>query len=147
MGFLSGLSVFVWGWLIFAVIMMLIEAMTVSLVSIWFAAGGIAAAVTAFFTDRILVQLLIFVLVSLILVIFTRPLAARRLNDKVEKTNSEALIGKKAIVIKDITPIEYGEVKIEGKVWTAAVECGTRSFAEGDIVNIKAIEGVKLIVE
>ncbi len=142
----ESISMAVWGWLIFAVAMLIIEGMTVALVSIWFAAGGLAASVTAFITDRFIVQLLVFAVVTLLLALFTRPVAARKLNSRIHRTNLDVLIGREAVVTKDISRLEFGEVKAGGKIWTAALGEDLPYAAEGEIVKIEAIQGVKLIV-
>ena len=142
----GSLSVQVWGWLIAAVILMVVEAATVSLTSIWLAAGSLAAALTAMITDRFLIQLLVFVIVSLVLLIVTRPLANRWINRRTVPTNVDALIGQSAVVLQDVHRMEYGEVKVNGQIWTAALSPESEEVSAGEVVIIKAVEGVRLIV-
>lgn len=143
---LSGISAPVWGWLIFAVVMMLIEMMTMGLTTIWAAGGAIAAVITALLTDSLMVQGLVFAIVTLFFVIVTRPLAVRKLNSRTVKTNIDALIGKEAVVESDADSLSPGQVRAEGKVWTAVPAEGSDPVRKGDIVTIAGVEGVKLIV-
>lgn len=146
MELLSSLSPQVIGWLVLAVVMLILEALTVGLISIWMGIGGLAAAATALVTDRFLIQLVVFIVVSLILLIATRPLAHKYLNRKTVATNVDAMAGQKAVVIKDVTPLEYGEVKVNGMTWTAAPAPGSGALRAGDVVVVESVEGVKLIV-
>lgn len=146
MELLNSLSPQVIGWLVLAVVMLILEALTVGLISIWMGIGGLAAAATALVTDRFLIQLVVFIVVSLILLIATRPLAHKYLNRKTVATNVEAMVGQKAVVIKDVTSLEYGEVKVNGMTWTAAPAPGAGDLREGDVVVVESVEGVKLIV-
>lgn len=134
-------------WLIFAIVMGVIEAFTVQLVSIWFAAGGLAACVTSLFTDNIWIQLLVAVAVTVVTLIATRPFAKRVINAKKTHTNSDKYIGKTGVVTVDINVLEgSGQVKVGPSVWSA------KSVSDTDIpkdtkVVVKSIEGVKLFVE
>ena len=90
----------------------------------------------------------VFVVVSVVLLFFTRPLAVKYLNTKTIKTNTEALVGKTARVIVDINNLKsQGQVVINGLEWTARSSDDTVVFKIGDAVTIVGIEGVKLIVE
>ncbi|MBR1731607.1 MAG: NfeD family protein [Ruminococcus sp.] len=134
-------------WVIFAVFMLICEALTTQLVSIWFVLGGIAAAITCIFTDSLLIQTLVFVLVSLISLIATRPLVKKFVNNKKEPTNSDRLIGRVAIVTMDIVNTTgEGQVNVDGKIWSAKSSDGCE-IKTGASVRITAIEGVKLVVE
>lgn len=142
----AGIPAAVWGWLIFAVIMVLIEMMTMGLTTIWGAGGALAAALMALATDSILWQGLVFALVTLFLVIVTRPLAVRKLNNRTVKTNVDALIGKNAVAESDMDELNRGEVRLDGKVWVAVPEKGSAEIKKGDVVKVERVEGVKLIV-
>lgn len=142
----SSLSTQVWGWLIFAIVMMVVEAATVSLTSIWLAAGGLAAAVTAMITDRFLIQLLVCAVVSFVLLIATRPLADRWINRQTVPTNVDAVIGQSGVVLRDVRRMEYGEVKVNGQTWTAMLAPESEEVSAGEVVIVKAVEGVRLIV-
>ena len=130
-------------WIIIFIILLIIEILTVNLITIWFAVGALGAIITSIFTDSILIQTLIFILVSILSLIITKPLIKKfKLNEK-EPTNLDMVIGKTAIVIKDIKPLENGEVKIDGKIWTATSD---ENIKKDSKVEILAIDGVKLKV-
>ncbi|MBQ7504321.1 MAG: NfeD family protein [Ruminococcus sp.] len=134
-------------WIIFAVFMLVCEILTTQLVSIWFVLGGIAAAITCIFTDNLLIQTLVFVLVSLIALLATRPLVKKFLKNKKEPTNSDRLIGRVAIVTMDIVnQTGEGQVNVDGKIWSAKSSDGCE-IKSGANVKITSIEGVKLVVE
>ena len=120
--------------------------MTMGLTTIWGAGGSLAATVTALVTDSLLWQLLVFAVVTLFLVLVTRPLAVRKLNSRTVKTNIDALIGKEAVAQSDVDTLNRGEVRIEGKVWVAVPAEGSAAIRKGDVVRVKKVEGVKLIV-
>ncbi|MBR2108946.1 MAG: NfeD family protein [Ruminococcus sp.] len=134
-------------WIIFAVFMLVCEILTTQLVSIWFVLGGIAAAITCIFTDDLLIQTLVFVLVSLIALLATRPLVKKFLKNKKEPTNSDRLVGRVAIVTMDIVnQTGEGQVNVDGKIWSAKSSDGCE-IKSGASVKIVSIEGVKLVVE
>ncbi len=134
-------------WIIFAVFMLVCEALTTQLVSIWFVIGGVAAAVTCIFTDSILIQTIVFVTVSLVALLATRPLVKKFLENKKEPTNSDRLIGRVGIVTMDIVnSLGEGQVNVDGKIWSAK-SADEREIKSGANVRISAIEGVKLVVE
>ncbi len=134
-------------WIIFAVFMLICEALTTQLVSIWFVIGGIAAAVTCIFTDNILIQSIVFVVVSMICLIATRPLVKKVMKNKKQPTNSDRLIGRVGIVTVDIVNQKgEGQVNVDGKIWSAK-SVDEREIKSGASVRITSIEGVKLLVE
>lgn len=134
-------------WIVFAGFMLICEGLTSQLVSIWFVIGGAAAAVSCIFTDNILIQSLVFILVSLICLAATRPLVKRITKNKKEPTNSDRLIGRSGIVIMDIVNSKgEGQVNVDGKIWSAKSVDG-REIKTGANVKISSIEGVKLLVE
>ena len=134
-------------WIIFAVFMLICEALTTQLVSIWFVIGGVAAAVTCIFTDNILIQSIVFIVVSLVCLIATRPFVKKFNAKKKEPTNSDRLIGRVGIVTLDIINTKgEGQVNVDGKIWSAKSD-DEREIKKGANVRITAIEGVKLIVE
>jgi membrane protein implicated in regulation of membrane protease activity len=133
-------------WLIAIIIFALAEAATASLVSIWFIGGAFVSLILSLFNVNYVIQITAFVVVSLLLLIITRPLAKKYLNNKIIKTNSEALIGKQAIVTDTIDNLlGTGRVKVEGKDWSARATDGELIKA-GETVIIQEINGVKLIV-
>ena len=123
-------------WLVAMVALMVVEFSTVSLTCIWFALGG----------APIWLQVVWFLVVSVLALIATRPLVKKYINGKTTPTNADMLIGQTCIVTEPISNLsETGAVKIGGKVWTARSEDGT-VFAPGEMVVAVRIEGVKLIV-
>lgn len=134
-------------WLVLAIAMGVLEACTAQLVSIWFAVGAVGGCVTSLITDKIWIQVVVAVLITLITVIATRPLAKRLNNTQKTHTNSDRNIGKTAIVIADIDNLNStGQVKVGSTVWSA--KSADDSVIEKDKkVLVKAIEGAKLVVE
>lgn len=135
-------------WLILLVILIIIELMTMALTTVWFAGGALVAAIVAGFNGPVWLQIIAFILVSLILLFFTRPIAVKYFNKDRERTNSEGLIGKQAIVISEIDNIEgIGQVTVGGQEWSARSTDDAVKLPVGAVVYIRAINGVKLIVE
>ena len=135
-------------WLALTAVLLIIEIVTLGLTTIWFAAGALFAFFAALLGMNQDIQIGVFVVVSVVLLFFTRPLAVKYLNTKTIKTNTEALVGKTARVIVDINNLKsQGQVVINGLEWTARSSDDTVVFKIGDAVTIVGIEGVKLIVE
>lgn len=134
-------------WVVVAIIFGIIEAFTMGLATIWFCGGAVVAALVAMIGAPIGVQFSLFLIVSIVLLYFTRPIAKRKLNSVVVKTNSDALIGRVGFVTKQIDPFSVGQVKIEGKEWTAIAENKEKEIKEGLKVVVCSIQGVKLVVE
>ena len=134
------------GWLVAFVIFVGIEAGTMALTTIWFAGGALAAFLAALLGLSVQVQLVLFLLVSFLLLIFTKPFVTRFVNRDTEKTNVDGLIGKRGRVTAEINnAMSMGAVVINGQEWTARSADGT-PIAEGAMVEIKEIKGVKLMV-
>ncbi len=133
-------------WIGIAVVMAVVEATTTQLVSIWFVIGALCAALTTIFTDSILIQVLVFVGVSAVTLIVTRPLAKKiKKKHKPTSTNADRVIGQYGTVVAEIADSEsVGQVKVLGEVWSAKSK---QPLHKGDKVKILGIEGVKLIVE
>lgn len=133
-------------WFIAMVVLMIVEFSTVSLTSIWFALGALAALIAALCGAPIWLQVVWFLVVSVLALIATRPLVKKYINGKTTPTNADMLMGQTCVVTEPISNLsETGAVKIGGKVWTARSEDGT-VFAPGEKVVAVRIEGVKLIV-
>jgi membrane protein implicated in regulation of membrane protease activity len=121
--------------------------MTAQLVSIWFVFGSITGLIAAICGAPIILQVIIFVLVTIITLIATRPIVKKKLNTKVQPTNADRCIGQDGVVIEEINNLApSGQVKADGKIWTA------RSFDQsvipnGTVVTVEKIDGVKLIVK
>ena len=134
-------------WLGILIVLLLVEIFTLGLTTIWFAGGALVAFVASEFGASLPVQIVLFFVVSLVLLIFTRPVALKYFNAKRTKTNSESLIGKQAVVTQAIDNSEgVGEVTVNGLVWTARTKDFSGSIEKGKTVTITAIDGVKLIV-
>lgn len=134
-------------WLITAVVLGIIESITVALVSIWMAISAFAAAVFAFFGFSTAVQVLVFAAVSALMLILTAPLSKRFRQSKKVSTNADRLIGQEGVVLRRVDPIENkGQIKVMGQIWSAEGADGTE-LDIGEKVIVKAIEGVHVIVD
>ena len=133
------------GWLVAFVILIGIEAATMALTTIWFAGGALFAFFVGF---SVKMQLVVFLVVSFLMLLFTRPLAARFINRETVKTNVDGLIGRKAKVITKIDNNEpSGVAVVNGQEWTARSADDAVTIPAGTHVLIKEVRGVKLIVE
>ena len=134
------------GWLIVMALLLVVEIATLGLTTIWFAAGALVAFLAALLNLPFWFQMILFLAVSIVLLFFTRPLAARYLNSRTTKTNAESLVGRSAIVTKDIDNLlAQGQVKVGGMEWTARATRDDIKIHSGATVVIEGISGVKLI--
>ena len=131
-------------WLIIVILLTLIEITTVNLTTIWFVVSGILALIVSLFVDNYILQFGIFVVVGVILLITTKPFLTKFLKQHKVKTNLDRIIGMTGIVTEDITKTEDGEVKVDGKKWTAYAD---KTIKKGETVKILEIKGVKIKVE
>ena len=136
-------------WLIVMVVMLIIEAATTALATVWFAAGALVAMIMdlcgAPHNLQIIVMAAVSVVTFVICMIWIRPKLESLRRAKIQRTNADRLIGMEGVVIVPVNPIEgKGQVKVEGQVWSAKAE---RAISEGTKVKVRAIEGVKLIVD
>lgn len=135
-------------WLVLLVLLVLIELATMGLTTIWFAGGALVAAVIAVLNGPIYAQVAAFIVVSLLLLIFTRPIAVKYFNVERTKTNTDSLVGKEAIVTERIDNLKaQGTVAVNGVEWTARSADPDLDIEEGAVVEICEIQGVKLIVK
>ena len=135
-------------WLILFVALAGIEALTVALTTIWFAGGALAAFFCALAGAGVEAQLVVFVAVSFILLIFTRPFAIKYINRNTEKTNVESLEGKKARVTSDVdNDAGAGTAVVGGQEWAARSADPKKTFKTGEIVRIVEVRGVKLMID
>lgn len=133
-------------WIIAIIVFVLIEAVTAQLVSIWFIVGSVAALAASFFGVPFYLQLIIFVVVSAVALAATRPIIRKYIKPRKERTNADRVIGQVGVVTEKIDNIgATGQVKVDGKEWTARSE-NDEPVEEGKQVVIKRIDGVKLIV-
>ena len=130
-------------WLIIVIVLAIVEMLTVSLVSIWFVLSGILAMISTIFTDSIIIQTGIFVIFGIIFMLLTKKIVKKAVPQKV-KTNVDRIIGMEGIVTEKITKNHPGEVKVDGKKWTAIA---SKTIEVGSIVKILEINSTKLTVE
>lgn len=135
------------GWLIVFVVFAALELISLGLTCIWFAIGALAACVTSLFTDNWVIQAVIFVIVTISVLVFLRPIAIKYINNKAEKTNVDSIIGKTAKVLISIDNVNAtGMVMLDGMEWTA--RSADENIIEKDaLVRVTSVEGVKVIVE
>ena len=134
-----------WFWLIVAARTVVIESLTMALTTVWFACGAFAMIFLSLAPLPFKWQLFIFVAISLALLIFTRPLAAKKLAKKMP-TNADSLIGKKVLATERMTQFDKGAVKALGIVWTARSESG-ETIEKGEECKIVRLEGNTAVVE
>ena len=138
-------TAFILIWFVVIIIAAFIEINTMDLTSVWFSIGALLAFILAILGQPIGVQVVAFVLVSVILLFSVRPIAKNYSPTSLVNTNADRLVGRVAICTKEIRPGEKGEVKIDGQYWSA-ITSGDDSVLVDERVEILAIEGVKLIV-
>lgn len=130
-------------WLLLAVILGIIEISTTNLVSIWFVISSLFAMVSSLFTDNILIQIAIFVLVGVLLMPISKKLYSKiKVNNT--KTNIDRIIRMKGIVTEDIIKDDIGEVKVDGKKWSAYADT---NISKGKNIKVLSINSVKLKVK
>ena len=135
-------------WIIVLIAAIFIEAMTMGLTSIWFAGGALTAIILELLNAGTYLQVIVFLVISLLLLYFTRPVAVKLFNKERVKTNAEGLIGKQAVVTDTIHNLKTtGKVVVAGQEWSARSSDEETIFETGEIVRIVDIKGVKLIVE
>ena len=134
-------------WLVLLVIFGIVEAATVGLTSIWFAAGALVAMVAALLHAPLWVQIVLFLAVSFVALLLMRPLAKKYLTPSFQPTNADRIIGQEAVVTETIDNLKgRGLVSVDGTVWTARAE-DEQPIAAGTVVKVLRIEGVKVFVE
>lgn len=133
-------------WLTLMVVFLVVEASTVTLVSLWFAAGALAAMVSAMLGGAVWLQTLVFLAVSTVLLTALRPLVRRYVTPKLTRTNVDSIIGTAGPVTVAIdNMVASGQVKLGAMVWTARSTSGA-PIPEGTLVRVDKIEGVKVFV-
>ena len=135
-----------WVWVAVTIICVVIESLTLSLTTIWFGISAFVMVFLAFTPPPFPAQLLIFVALAMVLLIFTKPVVKKKLSQKKIATNYERVIGQIAVVTKRITALEKGYVKINGMEWTAAVKEDT-TLEEGSKCMVEEIAGVTAYVK
>lgn len=135
-----------WVWVAVTIICVIVESLTLSLTTIWFGISAFVMVFLAFTPLPFTAQLFIFVVLALVLLIFTRPVVKQKLNQKKIATNYERIIGQIALVTKKITALDKGSVKINGMEWTAAVKEDI-TLEEGSKCIVEEIAGVTAYVK
>ena len=134
-------------WIALLVVLVIIEAVTAQLVTIWFAAGAAAAIGAELLNAPPWLQWLLFITVSIVTLIATRPLVRKATKQKIQPTNADRCIGQTAVVTEEIDNIAgKGQVHVNGVTWTARSSDGSVIEKEQK-VTVEKIEGVKLIVK
>lgn len=134
-------------WFGFVAILLVIEALTVGLTTIWFAGGAVVAAIAAMAGLNLIVQWILFFAISVVLLVFTRPWALRFMNSGKTKTNVDSLIGENAVILEEVNNLkETGKAQVRGMEWTVRAENGDERIEKGAVVTIEKVQGVKLIV-
>jgi membrane protein implicated in regulation of membrane protease activity len=134
-----------WLWAALVIIFALIEVFTFGLTTVWFALAALVMVFLSLLPIPLVFQILIFLCISALLLIVTRPLVVKKLKVGKEKTNVDSLIGRHALVIKAIGEFEKGEVKIGGQIWSAHSEDNSE-IKKGTRCEIVRIEGVRAVV-
>lgn len=136
------------GWLILMIVLLGIEMATMGLTTVWFAGGALFAILAALLRAPFWIQIVLFLLVALVLLLFTRPVAVKYFNKNRVQTNVASVIGKQAIVTAEIDNLHgKGQVTVGGQEWSARSAAADQVLAEGVVVRVVAVSGVKLIVE
>lgn len=137
---------FIVGWGLLLILTIVIEAYSVELVSMWFSLGSLIALILAIFNVDPWIQILVFVVVSFISLVFGRMLLKKLLNRSTDlATNTDSLIGKTIVIVSPVTRLNPGSGKLGDVTWTVAVHLDVK-FEKGDQCIIDAIEGNKIIV-
>lgn len=135
-------------WLVILVVLVIIELLTMGLTTVWFAGGALVAAIASVFQIPFSLQIILFLLVSAVLLFFTRPLAVKYFNKDRIRTNAESLVGRQAIVISEIDNLQgVGQVNVGGMEWSARTKEDGMKLPVGTVTTVLAINGVKLVVE
>lgn len=134
-------------WVIVLVVCLVVEFSTLGLTSIWFAGGALLSMIIALIGGPLWLQILVFLVASIVLLIFTRPVATKYFNKNRTKTNVDSIAGRQAIVTEKIDNLKgMGQIVTNGMEWTAR-SLDDSVIEEGAVVTIEKIEGVKAIVK
>lgn len=133
-------------WILVAILCGAIEIFTAGFWFLWLAIAGVVVALLVQFglLPSLELQLLIFALITLLLIIFTRPLVMKFVKSNDAVSNVKALIGQHGITISRIVPMQFGQVKVNGEIWTAISE---EELEENTRIEVIGIDGVKLLVK
>lgn len=138
-------SITIWVWLAIFVITIVIEAMTQDIVSIWFTVGSFASLCISYLAPW-WVELIVFVVISTVCLLLTRPLVKKIMRSQIRKTNSDDLIGQKVKLLSDVTKFDMGTVKINSVIYNVIIAEDEEVIKKDTVVEIVSIKGNKLIV-
>jgi len=145
---LGSINWFVILWLVVVVVFLAIELSTVTLTSIWFAAGGLIALFVAMAGGNFMFQMIAFLIAAFGMFFATKPWADKVINAKKTSTNADRAIGEEVRVLERISNLDQtGRVVVHGQEWTARTEDDKNIIEQGELVRILRISGVKVIVE
>lgn len=135
-------------WLVVVVVFLMVELMTVTLTSIWFAAGGLIALFVAMAGGGFVLQMLAFLVGSFAMFFATKPWADKVINSKKVSTNADRAVGEEVRVLERISNLDQtGRVVVHGQDWMARTEDDNNIIEQGELVRVLRISGVKVIVE
>ena len=133
-------------WLLLTVVFLMLEASTVTLISIWFAIGSVAAMVVSLFGGSLLLQLTVCILVAALMLLLLRPLVRKFIDPRITPTNVDSVIGSTGLVTIAIdNSIPAGQVRLGAMDWTARSTSG-EPIAQHTMIRVDRIEGVKVFV-
>lgn len=142
------MSPYVLVWLVAVVVFLGVELSTVTLTSIWFAAGALAAMLVAMFDGNLIVQVIAFLIVAFGLLYATKPWSKKFIDTKKVSTNADRAIGQKIRVLERVSNLDQtGRAVVHGLEWTVRTEDDNIIIEQGELVRVVRIAGVKLIVE
>ena len=145
---LTQMNPFVLVWLVAVIIFLGVELSTVTLTSIWFAAGALAAMLVAMFNGNLIVQIIAFLIVAFGLLYATKPWAKKFIDTKKVSTNADRAIGQEVRVLERVSNLDQtGRAIVNGMEWTVRTENDNIVIEQGELVRVLRITGVKLIVE
>lgn len=134
-------------WAIVTIVLVVAEIGTVQLIAIWFGAGSLVAFITSFFGIDFKIQIAVFLLVSIVLLLLTRPFVKKFLSNKRVATNADSIIGQKGLVYEPIDNLhQSGRITVNGLDWAARAEDDNQTFEVNQLCEVVRIEGVKAIV-
>ncbi len=135
-------------WLVIAIVFIGVELSTVTLTSIWFAAGAIGALLVAMCNGGPVIQIIVFIIISIVMLILTRPWAKKFVNAKKTSTNADRAIGEEIRLSERVSNLDQtGMAVVHGQEWTVRTENDKEIIEQGELVRVVRISGVKLIVE
>ena len=133
-------------WIVLLIVAVVVELITMGLTSIWFAGGALVALIASALNGPLWLQIACFVVVSVLLLLFTRPIAVKYFNKDRVKTNAESIVGQQAIVLSQVDNLQgIGQVSVGGQEWSARSVSDDEILEPGNVVEVVAISGVKLI--